>query len=114
MQQVPKCPRFLKKTGRTWFRRVAVEFEFSSSAETELLIQAASTLDTIADCRERIATDGLVVPTGTGSVKPHPCANLERDLKTVFARLCRELRLNEPATDEANRVPRNNANPTRR
>ena len=99
-------PKHLDKAGKAWFRRVVQDYEFRTGAEIELLVQAASTLDRIEQCRDQIKTDGLTVPTAGGGCKPHPAANIERDNRTLFARLCRELRLNEPAPDEQNRIPR--------
>ena len=100
-------PAYLGKTGRTWFRKVIADYQFDTAPEIELLVQAAATLDRIAQCRAEIAKAGMVVPTGSGGVKPHPCLNAERDNKILFSRICRELKLNAPIDDESNRLPRN-------
>ena len=103
--KVKKPPSHLSKEARAWFRRTAEEFCFQTSAEWQLLEEAAGCIDRITQCRERIATDGLTVKTAHGC-KPHPCLAVERDNRILFSRLCRELRLGEPSDDESNRVPR--------
>ena len=99
-------PAYLGKAGRTWFRKVIADYQFDTAPEIELLVQAAATLDRIEQCREAIKQDGMTAPTAGGGCKPHPCLNAERDNRTLFARLNRELRLNQPVDDEQNRIPR--------
>jgi len=106
MSQTRKPPAYLKRDGRAWFKAIAQEYVLTSAAEWELLGQAAAILDRLRECAAQIAKDGLTVATAAGGLKPHPCANLERDCKTLFARLCRELRLHDPADDDDARPPR--------
>jgi len=101
-----KPPVFLSGKARRWWREVVGEFSFDSAPEWQLLELAAGTLDRIDEARKAIAEHGLMVPTGQGGLKPNPAANLERDSKILFARLCRELRLGEPVADDT-RLPRN-------
>jgi P27 family predicted phage terminase small subunit len=105
MSKTRKPPKHLGRDGRAWFRKIVDEFTLDTSAEWELLEQAAAVLDRITECREAVKKDGLTVATGQGGVKPHPCLNAERDNRILFARLCRELRLCEPAAEES-RIPK--------
>ncbi len=105
MSRQRKPPVHLTREGKAWFKKTAEEFCFETSAEWQLLEEAAGCLDRIRQCRERIAAEGLTVPTASGC-KPHPCLAGERDFRILFSRLCRELRLGESAGDENNRPPR--------
>jgi phage terminase small subunit len=104
MQEIKKPPKHLSRKAKSWFNSIASQFEFGSEAEWSLLEQAAGCLDRIDQAREEIVEHGLLVPTGNGSFKPNPATNIERDNRILFARLLRELRLNEPPTDD--RPPR--------
>jgi hypothetical protein len=106
MKYVPKKPpKSLGREGRAWFKQTAAESIFYSAPEWELLTQAAATLDRIHDCQRSIAKDGLTVPTGAGSVKPHPAAGLERDHRILFARLLAQLHLTDLCDRTTERVP---------
>jgi phage terminase small subunit len=92
-EQRRKPPDYLGQHAAEWFSAVAKEFVFSDEPAWSLLEQAAACLDRLDECREAIARDGLTVPTGAGGVKPHPALIVERDQKSLFCRLLKELRV---------------------
>ena len=114
--KLPKPPKHLGQSGRAWYRKIAADFVFSSSAELELLAQAAECLDRIDQARQAIAEHGLLIATACGkstSYKPNPATAAERDFRTLFARLNRELGLIGAQEDDP-RIPRNQTRGTRR
>lgn len=68
------------------------------STEHRLLVEAARALDRAEDAREVLKREGLTVLNSRGQVVAHPCVSIERDSRTLFARLARDLNL-EPAQD---------------
>jgi P27 family predicted phage terminase small subunit len=58
-----------------------------------LLITACEAHDRMTQAREQLAREGLTITTRHGEVRQHPCAAIERDSATRFARLLRELGL---------------------
>jgi len=106
----PPTPKTLGSAGRTWFRRTCQEFEFTTAAELQLLTQAAACLDRLQECRASIKEHGLLVKAGSGGWKPNPSVSAEIQYRTLFARLCRELRLCEPPQEEV-RPPRISTHP---
>ena len=106
MEKPRKPPAHLGRQAKAWYTRTTEDFDFESAAEWQLLEEAAGCLDRIRQAREAIDRDGLTTSTGSGGVKPHPAVQMERDYRTLFARLCRELRLTIPSDDDASRPPR--------
>jgi phage terminase small subunit len=100
-----KPPANLSRKAKKWYAEILRQFEFESESEFSLLEQAATCLDTIEQAEAEIRVHGLLSTTGAGGMKANPAIGIVRDFKTLFARLCRELRLNEPATET--RLPRN-------
>jgi len=99
-------PKHLSDAARKWFRETAKQFEFETSAEWELLTQAAGCLHRIEQARAAIEEHGLCVPTAADGVKPNPACGIERDNRILFSRIVRELRLNDNQTDDETRPPR--------
>lgn len=62
-------------------------------AELEVLDQACATLDRAEQARAVLDKEGLTISAGRGSIKTHPAAAIERDSRTLFARLVRDLGL---------------------
>ncbi len=101
-----EIPDYLGPDGAEWLRRTAAEFVFETAGEWKLAVLAACTLDRLAEARRAIDEHGLLVRSAAGTLKPNPASNLERDNAVLYCRLVRELRLNQPADDESNRIPR--------
>ncbi|MCD4728164.1 MAG: P27 family phage terminase small subunit [Pirellulales bacterium] len=104
MSKTRQPPAYLSREAKTWFRRVANDFSFDTEVEWQLLAEAAGCVERIGQARTEIKKHGLIVTAGSGSLKPNPAVNVERDCRILLARLTRELRLVDPADDE--RIPR--------
>jgi phage terminase small subunit len=88
----PRAPAHLAPATRSWWSGVLSEFALEEH-HIRLLTLAGEAFDRGVEARERIAKDGLVVPTADGGLKAHPCVAIERDSRLAFARLLRELDL---------------------
>lgn len=88
----PKPPVSLGKAGKAFWRRV-VDGWTLDVAELEVLDQACATLDRAEQARAVLDKEGLTITAGRGSIKTHPAAAIERDSRTLFARLVRDLGL---------------------
>jgi phage terminase small subunit len=74
-----------------WWRQVMTDYQLDRH-HLLLLQSACEAFDRAAEARETLAREGLTVVTKHGT-KKHPAADIERDQKTLFARLIRELDL---------------------
>ena len=101
----PRAPSHLAAPTRAWWDEVLKDYELESH-HLRLLQLAGECWDRTQQAREILAKDGLTVPTADGGIKAHPAVAIERDARTAFARLVRELDLDcgEP-TKEAPRAP---------
>ena len=99
-RKIPQPPAHLRPATADWWRSVMADFDLEAH-HVLLLTAAAEALDRATEARGLLAAEGLTVPTGNGGCKPHPAAGIERDNKTLFARLLRELDLDVggPAPD---------------
>lgn len=88
----PRAPAHLAPATRAWWSSVLTEYALEQH-HIRLLTLAGEAFDRATQARERIALDGLVVPTADGGLKAHPCVAIERDSRLAFARLLRELDL---------------------
>jgi P27 family predicted phage terminase small subunit len=88
----PEPPEHLSQEMRNWWTQIVNEFILESH-HVRLLQLACEAWDRQAAARQILAEEGMTIPTGTGSRKPHPAVGIERDAKTQFARLLRELDL---------------------
>ena len=94
-----EAPEHLTPATAHWWQSVHEEYSLEPH-HTRLLTLAAEAYDRATQARELIARDGLVVPTADGGMKAHPAISIERDCRTAFARLVRELDLDvEPVQD---------------
>lgn len=92
-------PRHLSPEAREWFRRVDAEYKLEEH-HLKLLQLAAEAWDRCTEARGILAKDGIIFTDVRGKPRPHPAVAIERDARLAFARLVRELRLDdEPAPD---------------
>jgi hypothetical protein len=68
---LPPPPGNLKQAGRDLWVSVVREFELNGSGTRAVLAEACAAADMVAACRERLAKDGLTVPTKNG-IRDHP------------------------------------------
>jgi P27 family predicted phage terminase small subunit len=89
---------------RAFYRKIARQFSLGESHK-RLLVAACESHDRMSTARDILAKEGLVTTDRHGQARPHPCVSIERDSRIAFARLLRELGLQDDAP-EAGRPPR--------
>jgi len=78
---------------------VAADYALEEHHE-RLLTLACEAFDRATEAREALERDGAFYIDRFGTPKAHPAVAVERDARLAFARLVRELRLDdEPAPD---------------
>lgn len=97
LRAMQSAPKHLRAASRRWWNEVAGAFVLEAH-QVELLNAAAGCLDRMAEARELIKADGLVVP-GRYGVRANPAVAIERDARLAFARLVRELGLSDDAAE---------------
>jgi P27 family predicted phage terminase small subunit len=94
-----KAPDHLRPDTGNWWSSVHEDYDLEEH-HTRLLTLAAESYDRCQQAREAIEAHGLLVATGGGSWKANPAVAIERDARTAFARLVRELDLDvEPPSE---------------
>ncbi len=90
-----RAPAHLSPSSRKLWRRIADDYFSGAGEDAALLVLTAGmeARDRCAQAREIVDREGMVVPTGTGSVKPHPAIHIERDARLQLIRAMRELGL---------------------
>jgi phage terminase small subunit len=100
-EQAPKPPRTLKAKGKALWGMVVADFELEGY-QLETLRLACEALDRIEQARVAIQQYGLVIE-GRFGPKSNPACEIEKNNKTIYARLMRELGLDAIADSEAAR-----------
>jgi P27 family predicted phage terminase small subunit len=99
-----KAPAHLREPTRVWWRQVLKDYALESH-HLRLLQAAGECWDRLQQARETLDRDGLVIEGREGGMRPHPCVAIERDARTGFARLLRELDLDVDPPSAARRAP---------
>lgn len=99
-----RAPMHLRPTTRRWWSNVVRTWTLDDH-HLHLLTAAASALDRAEEAREIIAAEGPYFTNRHGERKPHPALAVERDSRTLFARLLRELDLDVEQAAESSRPP---------
>lgn len=99
-----KPPDHLAPATRAWFAQVVADYALEPH-HLKLLTLAAESWDRCVEARLSLAEHGLVYSDRWGSPRCRPEVAVERDSRIAFARLCRELDLNEDATPLPARPP---------
>lgn len=102
---VPEPPAHLRPESSEWFREVVSEYDLERH-HLILLVSACEALDRAAGAREAIAKHGAVFTDRYGQPRARPEVQIERDSRTQFARLLRELGLDVDGPVESPRPPR--------
>ncbi len=100
-----KAPKHLRPDTRRWFESVIESYELEAH-HVRLLRLAGEAWDRCQQAREILAESGLTYLDKNGCPKPRPEVAIERDSRTGFARLVRELQLDIAAPADDVRVPR--------
>jgi phage terminase small subunit len=93
----------LSKSAKAWWTSIETPWQLEAH-NLEVLTLAAGCLDRITEARVALAKDGSITYDRHGMAKCHPSVLIERDQKSLFARLTRELNWSEPSEDS--RPPR--------
>lgn len=100
-----KAPKHLKAATADWWESVCACYELEQH-HLRLLTLAAESWDRCQQARESLAEHGVVYEDRFGQPRARPEVAIERDARTGFARLLRELSLDVEAPPEASRPPR--------
>ena len=104
MIKAPRPPAHLSKTARNWWQNVVKAYELEEH-HLKLLQLAAEAWDRAQAARQTLATDGVTFTDDRGNPRAHPAVGIERDARTAFARLVRELDLDTEAPPANSRRP---------
>ena len=99
-----KAPKHLKPETARWWSGVTLEFELEGH-HVRLLTLAAESWDRGQQARSILAKKGLTYEDRFGQPVSRPEVGVERDSRTAFARLLRELDLDTGIPREASRPP---------
>jgi P27 family predicted phage terminase small subunit len=100
----PKVPKHLSADTRKWFANVIENFELEGH-HLKLLTMAAEAWDRSRQAREALDEHGLTYSDRFGCPHPRPEIAIERDARTGFARILRELDLDIEPPAEQRRPP---------
>ena len=101
---VPVPPDYLSADASAWWATVLATYELDDH-HLRLLTNACESWDRAQAARAQIDREGMTVLSRLGEVKVHPLIAVERDHRGLFARLVRELRLDEDVPAPS-RLPR--------
>ena len=96
----PNPPAHLSAEAAAWWRQVLRDYELEPH-HLRILQCAGEAWDRMQEARRDLATHGsLTFTTAAGTIRAHPSVGIERDCRTGFARMVRELGLDvdEPFT----------------
>ena len=100
-----KSPEHLRAATRRWYENVTESYELEPH-HLRILQLAAESWDRGQEAREAIKTHGMTFENKYKEVKIRPEVTVERDCRTSFARLVRELALSEDDAPDPRRPPR--------
>ena len=89
-----QAPMHLSPEARRWWRAVVTEYELEPH-KLNLLTLAATAWDRSEQARLILAKEGIIAPDRYGAPRAHPAVAIERDSRLAFARLVRELALED-------------------
>jgi phage terminase small subunit len=97
MNQTIKPPTHLEPATRIWFSQVVADYNLEPH-HLKLLTLAGESWDRGCEARKALAKHGLTFTDRFGAPRGRPEIAVERDSRIAFARLCRELDLDENTT----------------
>jgi hypothetical protein len=103
-KKAPEIPQHLREDTRQWYASVVNDYLLDTH-HLKLLQAAGEAWDEAQRCREILASEGLTFADRFRQIKPRPEAQIEQNAMIRFARLLRELRLDESAAPDP-RPPR--------
>jgi P27 family predicted phage terminase small subunit len=101
----PEAPNYLSPAMKAWWAVVVADYDLDDH-HWRLLEAACASWDRMVQARDAIAEHGLTFEDHNGAPKARPEVAIERDAKTSFARLLRELDLDiDPPPEPRGRPP---------
>ena len=100
----PRAPEHLAPATGKWWRSVLDDYELEPH-HVRLLTLAAEAWDRTATARAVLDAEGLTYQDRFDAPRARPEVAIERDSRTAFARLIRELDLDVEAPGEGRRAP---------
>ena len=100
--RLARAPAHLRPETRRWYASVVAGWTLDQH-HVLLLQAAAESWDQAQTARERLAIDGLTVPTKDGGCKAHPCLSAARTARAQFATLMTQLDLDDAGTPAGGR-----------
>ncbi len=91
-RDLPAPPAHLSEEAAAWWRAAVGAYSFEHH-HLLLLRAAAEAWDRCQQARQAVADQGLTFSDAGGTIKANPAVAIERDARTLFARLIRELNL---------------------
>jgi P27 family predicted phage terminase small subunit len=92
--ELPAPPAHLSPEAADWWRQTVAAYELEPH-HLKILEAACDAWDRLVTARAEVLRDGSTIEGARGK-KQHPAVAVERDSRTAFARLVRELDLDEP------------------
>jgi phage terminase small subunit len=99
-RDVPPAPAGLPASVRAWWRHVHLTYTFEPH-ELELARLACYCLQRGHQARAAIAREGLTFKDKHGVKRPHPAIAIERNATAQFAKLCRQMKVDESAEGQS-------------
>lgn len=93
-------PAHLSDEMQAWYRQIAGDYELQSH-HYRLLQAACEAWDRMQEARRILQRDGVCLYLKSGRVVKHPAVSVEENARLQFARLVRELALEEEAPIES-------------
>lgn len=90
----PDPPDHLSDDAAGWWRQAVRDYAFEAH-HLRLLQAACECWDRAQAARREVASTGLTYSDAAGAIKANPAVSIERDARTLFARLVRELNLDQ-------------------
>ena len=90
----PDPPEHLSEDAAGWWRQAVQDYAFEAH-HLRLLQAACECWDRAQQARQAVADQGLTFSDAGGAIKANPAVAIERDARTLFARLVRELNLDQ-------------------
>lgn len=91
----PPPPDHLSSTMHDWWNSATGKYQLDDH-HLKLLQAACEAWDRMSEARQEVKASGLTYVDGKGQRRPNPAVNIERDARTAFARLVRDLGLDNP------------------